>query len=262
MCFGGGKSKDPYDAYASGDYGGWERSFNALRDERLNTARSGNVDNWDALYDLSGLQGQRNRISGDAQADMNAREAERQFGVKLGQSAIDNAFSQFDDGYYDGYKSDYTGFYYPQVETQFTDAQDKLTAALAGRGLTESTVGADAFADLTEQYNDTRTNIGNEAADAANNLRGEVEKSKSNLYSLNEASADPSAANAQAVGQATALVQAPEYNELGDVFAAVLAPWLNFQSAASNQSGPGYTSPYGKSGSTTATGKGSGRVIT
>lgn len=253
MCLGGGGQ--PYNAYG-GDFQKYETAFNDLSNQYLTQARdTGTIE---GFSDFSSLNDMLNRMSEDPQARMEAQEMSRQHDIKLGQIGIDKAFGRFGDDYYDQYKTDYTGYYYPQLDTQFEDAKAKLTAALAGRGILESTAGFDKLGDLTKEYTDAKSNIANESLDAANKLRGQVENSKSNLYSLNEVSADPKAVNAQATGQATALVAPPQYSPLGQVFAAALAPFANYQQAASNTPTRSYTSPY----STAAVGSaGSGRVV-
>src|SRR5690606_6782182 len=104
------------------------------------------------------------------------------------------------------------------------------------------------------QQTEARTNIANEGVDASNKLRGTVENAKSSLYSLNEASANPQAVNAQAVGQASALVAPPTYDPLGQVFASALGTLGNFQQARQNTPTKSYKSPY-------ASGYGSGKVV-
>ena len=153
-------------------------------------------------------------------------------------------------------KSDYTGYYQPQLDRQYGEALDKMKASLAGRGALDSTVGGAEMAKLARTNAEARTNIANEATDAANKLRSTVENEKTNLYNLNEASADPQAINAQAIGQATALVAPPTYSPLGTVFADALNSINNFASAYSNRPTRSYQSPY-----STPSGYGSGSVV-
>lgn len=208
-------------------------------------------------FGTMGVDALGRQLREDPQAAMDMREAIRQRDVGLGKIGIDKAFSKFGDDYYNDYRGDYTGFYIPQVDKQYSKAQDKLSAQLAGRGVLESSVGANSLADLFGDYSDAKTNISNEALDASNKLRGQVESAKSNMYSLNEASADPQAVNAQAVGQATALVAPPQYSPIGDIFASALSSFGNFQQARQNAPARGYTSPYAANTS----GAGSSKVV-
>ena len=255
MCFGGGGS-DQYDSYATGDFSNWRAAFD--KKAAIQTALAkGEIDQATAdaqmasVGDLSSLE---NTIKQDPSGGMELREVSRQNDINLGRIGIDKSFSKFNDDYYKGYQKDYTDFYNPQLDRQFGEVVDKTTAALAGRGMLESTVGGNAFGDLTRQQTEARTNIANEGVDASNKLRGSVENAKSSLYSLNEASANPQAVNAQAVGQASALVAPPTYDPLGQVFASAIGTLGNYQQAKQNTPTKSYKSPY-------ASGYGSGKVV-
>ena len=253
MCGGG---DEPYDAYKSGEFQKWKGIFDQRAAVQTALAK-GEIDQAAADAQLAALGSTddlENKIKSDPSANMEVREVSRQNDVNLGKIGIDKAFSKFGDDYYKGYQNDYTGFYNPQLDRQFGEATGKTTAAMADRGTLDSSVGSNAFADLTRQNAEARTNIANEGIDASNKLRGTVENAKSGLYSLNEASADPQAINAQAIGQATSLVAPPVYSPLGQVFATAVNSLSNFQQARNNRATANYKSPY-------ATGYGSGSVI-
>lgn len=253
MCGGG---SDQYDAYKSGHFQQWKDLFDQRSAVQTALAK-GEIDDATANARLAALTSPdslANRIKSDPSASMEMRELTRQHDIDLGKIGIDKAYSKFDDNYYKGYQNDYTGFYNPQLDRQYKEAVGATTAALADRGVLESSVGANQFADLSRQNSEAKTNIANEALDASNKLRGTVENSKSSLYSLNEASADPQAANAQAIGQATALVAPPTYSPLGQVFASAFNNLANFQQARQNRVTANYKSPV-------ATGYGSGSVV-
>lgn len=261
MCFGGGGSSS-YDAYKGGTAQQWESLYKYANDlqDQISSGTLSAEQRAKAEADLAKAQDALKKTEDVASQDpafaTQMREDKRQRDVKVGQRSIDDAFSKFDDGYYGQYKTDYTDFYQPQLEDQFAKARSKMIAALAGRGMLESTVGAGALADTQKQYDTTKTNIANQAQDAANTLRSSVENSKSNLYSLNEASADPQGIAARAVGESTALVAPPQYSQLEDTFANVLAPFLSLAVSAKTSPGSGYSSPIKLAG-----GKGSGSVV-
>lgn len=170
-----------------------------------------------------------------AQQDkLDQREEQRQSDVNTGKKYIDSAYSQYGPGYYDDYQKDYTDYYDPQLDTQYEKTGAKMQAALAGRGMGQSTVSADANADLLKQYNEQKTGIANEAADASQKLKSNVENSKSDMYALNESSADPAQANTMAMGQAAALAAPPTLTPLAQVFSAFLQPYLNYQQSSQN----------------------------
>jgi hypothetical protein len=194
-----------------------------------------------------------------AREDTERRERERQANISQGKREIDGAFNQFGDDYYDDYQDQVLSYYNPQIDDQYGDAQAKLNAALAGRGILESTVGAGANSGLLKEYNKERTSIANEAVDATNKVREGVENSKTDLYALNSAAADPEGMGARAVGSATALVAPPTLTPLGQVFQGFLQPWLNYQQGANSRPGPAYQSPI--RGNNPKAGYGSGSVV-
>lgn len=247
MCFGGGTPKTP-DMYSNGKFQDFEKNWNAWTAEQLAKAeKGGNLQN---LSDLPGrFERKIDKLGKDPRAQMEARELERQYAVDLGKVGIDKNFKKFDKDYYKDYRKDYRAYYRPQVKDQFNESTGKLTASLADRGMLESSVGNSAQAKLYKDYTQANTNIANEAVDASNKLRSQVQDQKSNLYSLNEASADPMGVNAQAIGASTALVAPPTYSPLGQLFSSALQPFLNYQQTASNSPTRNYASPYNTIGS-------------
>lgn len=185
------------------------------------------------------------QYAGDPAQQVLDQEALRQSNVMLGKGKIDTAFKQFDDPYYASYKEAYKGNYIPQIDEQYTTAVGKMMAQLAKRGIDLSSIGAAKQGKLASDYVDAKTTIAGEAESAANALRGNVENTKSNLYALNTSSADPAAADAQALAQAKTLVAPPQYSPIGDVFASALQPFNNFQAAQNNTPNqPAYKSPF------------------
>lgn len=260
MCFGGGD--DQYNAYNSGDFARWKGTFDKKAAIQQKAAR-GELTKQQADAQLAALakdptsaEAFENYVKQDASANMEMRELQRQNDVSIGRIGVDKSFKQFDDGYYDKYKKSYTDYYTPELDRQYDRVVGKTVASLADRGVLESSTANDSLADLARENTDARTGIANEAVDAAKKLRGQVENSKSNLYSLNEASANPQAVNAQAVGSATSLVAPPTYSPLGQVFASALNSLGSFQSARSNRPTRSYSSPYPQ-----ASGAGSSTVV-
>jgi hypothetical protein len=208
-------------------------------------------------------------MGGDSAADKSAAEAKkasneakktekkRQKSVRKGQGVIEDAFAQYNDDYYGGFKQDYLDYYTPQIEREYGRTRGKLFTGLLERGIGESTVGAHKLADLQRRRDEEHTNAANQATDAANALRAKVENEKTNLYTLNLASADPQAINARAIGSATALAAPQAYSPVGQIFASALQPLTYGVSAYNNRSTQSYQSPFTR----VASGSGSGRVV-
>jgi len=201
--------------------------------------------------------GGSNKAAAQQAAQAKAEEAARQERIVQGRSNIDNAFGQYNDAFYNKYKDDYTNYYAPQLDQQYSRSVDELTAALAGRGMLESSVGAEQMARLRETLADQKANIANQGMDAANALRAKVEQGKNDLYSLNEASADPAGINARAAASSASFAAPQAYSELGNVFASTLSPLLAFQTADQNSINPKL--PWNN---TLASGSGSSRKVT
>lgn len=140
------------------------------------------------------------------------------------QSAVNGAFSQFDPSYFQNYQNAYTNYYQPQIQDQYHTAKDQLTAALSGAGTLESTVGANALANLAKRSTDQTAQVAAQGAAASQSLQQQVASQKASLLGQANASTDPSqiASNAQA---ATTALQAPtSFSPLGNVFSDLLGP--------------------------------------
>lgn len=196
------------------------------------------------MCDLFGTQAaakKQAKKAAAAEAETKAKEAKRQADITAGNAAIDSAFSGYNPDYYRGFKETYTGNYNPEIDKQYDTAIGKMTAALAGRGMLDSTLAANKFAEAQTTRNEARARVANDAEAAAGDLQGKIAARKSDLYSLNQAAADPEGIAAQATGAATALTAPPQYSQLGQVFADVLAPFTQYVSARQNSPGAPYT---------------------
>ena len=60
-------------------------------------------------------------------------EAKRQARIAQGQRGIDSAFSGFNDEFYGNYGKQYSDYYNPQLNDQYSDAVKRLTLQLALR---------------------------------------------------------------------------------------------------------------------------------
>lgn len=183
-----------------------------------------------------------------ARAETERREAERRANIQTGRGKIDDAFGIFDDNYFAGYKDTVTSDQFGQLDDQYADARGKMLAAMAGRGMLNSSTGLDNMAKLAQQYNDTRVDIGSRALDAANELRARVESNKSDLYGLNDSIADPDALSTQLTGRLSALQAPNAVSPIGQVFASIVDPVIAYNRARANSPGPAYRSPTGGSG--------------
>ena len=176
---------------------------------------------------------------------MQEDEDKRQANIRGGVSAIDQAFAQFDNPFFQGAQDKYSGYYLPQIDEQAGNTRNKLIAKLFDRGMLESSEGANALSDLENKRLSGRARIGNEAADFSGGIRADVNKQRNALYDVARTAADPSAVAARATGEATTLASAPggsmqKGGNLGDIFAGVLEPFSYAMTAKNNQVGSRY----------------------
>lgn len=188
-------------------------------------------------------------------AALQAREDKRQADIRTGQQSIDTAFGRFDQPYFDNFRQTYLANYTPQIADQYGRALDKLTATLAGRGMLESTVGANAIGDVQKTRNDAEASVANAATDAANKLRSDVQGAKTSLYNLNLSANDPQAVGAQAQAAATSIVSPQSLPGLGNVFQGALQPFMAFNKADFTSMNPQL--PWNRMGAAPTSGRGS-----
>lgn len=187
------------------------------------------------------------------------QEAERQGKIRAGQQSIDDTFGQtFTDDYYAGLTNDYEEYYNPQLSSQYEDALKELTFQTARTGNAESTAANELFAKAEKQRADAATKITNDALAATGRAKSDVAAQKSNLYSLNNAAADPTQASSQATQAATQLNQPQSYSPLGSVFASLINSGGNYAAVDRATSAPSYDS---NSPAAAPLNTGSGKVV-
>lgn len=167
------------------------------------------------------------------------QENARQARIAEGTTAIDDAFAQFDDSYFQGIGDNYSTFHLGNLDDQFAEAQEDLTANLFRSGNLESSAGADAFGALNDRLTEQQASIAEQARNAELGAQGDVEDARSTLYSQLQQSADPTAASKQAVNQATQLATPQPLSPVAGLFADL----VNFGNAgikAEQQGGRGF----------------------
>lgn len=146
-------------------------------------------------------------------------EAKRQARITQGQQGIDQAFAGFNDDFYNNYQTQYTGYYDPQLNDQYSEAVKRLTLQLAQTGNLTGSTGATQLGDLKKYYDTQKMSMSNQALEAVNTLRGNIDSKKSQLYADNRAAADPGSAAAAAASAAQYLQPTAPSSPLANVFA-------------------------------------------
>jgi hypothetical protein len=184
-------------------------------------------------------------------------EEERQARIRAGQGSIDQTFdTTFNDDYFNRLTTDYQDYYNPQLAEQYDNAVKELTFQTARSGNAESTAANELFSKLEKQKKDAATKVTNDALAASGKARSDVASQRSNLYSLNNASADPTQAASQAGQAALALNQPVSYSPMGEIFASLINNVGNAAAINKATSAPSYggTAPKAPSYSDTSSG--------
>ncbi len=150
-------------------------------------------------------------------------EEARQARIMQGQKSIEDTFANtFNDDYFNNLTRSYEEYYNPQLKDQFDSALKELTFQTARSGNAESTAANELFAKAEKQKQDAATQITNDALAATGKAKANVAAQKSNLFSLNNAAADPTQASSQAAQAAVQLDQPQSFSPLGSIFAGLI----------------------------------------
>ena len=163
---------------------------------------------------------QQAQQAAEARADADKKAAS----LKEGQGNIDNAFSQFDDNYFNGLSQKYLDYANPQLNYQYEQAKKDLTYSLARNGNTDSSVSGDLFGQLAKQYANNQTAISSTSSGFASKARGDVQSAKQAVQDQLNSSFDANAANTSALASAKAIAgTSPTFGPLGTLFTNVAA---------------------------------------
>lgn len=186
-------------------------------------------------------------------ADEDARKAR----IAAGMGSIASTFGKFDEKFFGDRTKDYIDYATPQFERQLRDTRDNLIYALSRTGNLRSSAGQKKSADLNYEADTARAGIASDGLNKANELRNQVENSRSNVVAELNATGDSSAAAQAAIRNAVNLSTPVGYSPLGNMFASFA------QSAAQigSNAGNGYSGFAGGGAQTYGASKGSSTVV-
>ena len=191
-----------------------------------------------------------------------------------GTQAINDAFGQFSDDYYNKYAKDYMSQAQDQVDYQKDLATKQTSFDMARAGLTASQAHANQLGLIEETAGRTMADQTQQAQQAANTLRGNVEGAKTNLMNqltASESIGSPIAGNTiddvnaalqtqkstisglsqNALDVAASTSGVPTVSTLGNIFASALQGAGSYVGGAqSNAALTAYNKAYGGSGPT------------
>jgi hypothetical protein len=125
-------------------------------------------------------------------------EIDRQNRVNASIGNINKQFAGFNDDFFNQKGQDYLGFYQPQVDRQYKQAQSDTLYQLARQGITNSSAGAKVYGDLYRNYGEQNLGLQSRANDYMNQARQQVEGQRNSLINQATATANPSAAASEA----------------------------------------------------------------
>ena len=146
-------------------------------------------------------------------------EQQRQEAIRQGTANIDSMFNgQFTDDYFKKQGQNFLDYANPQLESQYADAQKELTYSLSRAGLLDSSVRADKEAELQKKYDLNKQQIADQALSYSTDARNNVEKSRSDLITMLNATGDAQGAANSAMTRASALSQPQAFSPLTQLF--------------------------------------------
>lgn len=156
------------------------------------------------------------RIAEASRAD----EVARQQRIRQGMASIAQAFGGFNDDFYAKRAKDYEAYALPDLERQAKKQRENLIFALSRTGNLDSSAAIDRSAELTEEENAARLMVANTGLDQANQLRSQVENTRSGVVAELNATGDSAAASNAAMRNVQNLNQPVGFSPLGNVFAS------------------------------------------
>lgn len=177
------------------------------------------------------------RRGDERQTDDQRRAAAYEAAIKAGKLYTGTQTSGgFDDSFYQGRADDVVKYSMPTFTDQYKTSRNTMAAALARRGLLNSGAAIKSQASLDKYAGTKQREIADMGLTEANNLRRQVEDSKSQLTSQLIASGDPSSVSASALTQASALRRPGAMPALGNLFSDWVNIWKSNQVAQSYDS--------------------------
>lgn len=180
-------------------------------------------------------------------------------------NTINSTYSKYDDNYYNNFASQFMQYYEPQINDQFTKANNSTTYALNDAGNLNSSGAAYTFGQIAQQKANTEASVASQALASRDALKNQVtEQQKAALNSATTAvstAAPPDFStidnvNGSLGGLNSSLsnitnasapsIATPTYSNLGDVFSSVA---LKPSGKSAGIAGTSYNTPVFPTGS-------------
>lgn len=136
-----------------------------------------------------------------AQQQADQAAATRASNISTGEGQINDLFSQYNDPYYQGLTQNYDNYYQPQLDKQYSDAQQQQLYSLANNGNLDSSAAQKASSDLAKEYAQNEQSVLSGGEDYANTAKQSVQNVRSNLTNQLLSTGDNSGINSAALNQ-------------------------------------------------------------
>lgn len=141
-----------------------------------------------AAQAAAAAQAEQQRQAAEAAAAKKAADAQAYATGRTGQistatQGINDAYSGFDQNYYDKFSKDYVDYYNPQLQSEYDTGVKNLTYKYGNQGGLDSSAAAGELSQLLKAKNDEAGQIASGATNAANNFQSSVNNQKQTLLS-------------------------------------------------------------------------------
>ncbi len=179
----------------------------------------------------------------------NRQEQQRQRYITQGQNQVNQAFSGFNQGFYNQRGQDYVNSAMPQLSQQYLQNRNQIGFGLGNRGLLASSAARNQWTGLGKEMGSAKQTIADQGIGYAQDLQKQVEQQKSVLYNQLYQSADPKSAGANAINVASGFQQPSVFQPLGNMFGNIANQYMLSQMINTyrpqNPSAQGWGAPSG-----------------
>lgn len=199
------------------------------------------------------------------------QQAQQQATIQKDTQEVNDAFtSSFTPDYYNNITNSYENYYNPQLDQQYQNTLNSLTAQLGQQGILQSTEGQHQLSLLNQAYQTQKQTVASNAANASQAAKQNVAQQQNVLLGQATAAADPTSLATQAANTASSLASPVNYSPLGSVFSGLLGQGTNalsIQQGGLPASGSGGSSTsniyptYSYGGTSGGAGSGSSNIV-
>lgn len=166
-----------------------QRAFQTEQQNRLIQAQRDEATRQETLQrELEATrQGERNATMAQQQARADAARQYVEGRMALmdkGRKDVEQAFSGFDDAYFDAFAKSFVGQFKPQLERAYDKSRKDTTFGFSDTGNLRSSAAGRAFGDLRLDLVKKEGELAGAASDASTSFRNDIENQKSDALSL------------------------------------------------------------------------------